>query len=444
MAEYDTEMIIQSVQQYWPNFSITQHQLEHPTSEFVIEFYQMFEESMKNILSRMISGEDDVMEQPRTMNESIFSLLAYINKYLKNSVTHPEVDCVLTLTDMYEPTAKRTKIRFKILLSLLSFYESQITLFRDAIKKRIYQTQEHVAKKHEKEVLKEALAKEAEHLARMEDNCNRLQRELEKTNARYEDLQLQKADNDRKHIKLQLDLDAIMKTYENKEMLLTNVKTNIQHLNEQVVTTDSYKSMLDLKDNLVKRSGDLDVEIDCFVKNLAEKKPAVERFENLAKLNHELISNSEELMSLQNSVSIKNTELNTEQQNYQKRLDELKELNKNKLKSKENIVAMKEAIKSTDLKFSNDIINLQQDIEELKAETNKEETLQINMVNEKDLITAKNEALKKECDKITADVKELNLLYANTYENMLKAENEVTNGFNDFLNDISGTLKGKM
>uniref|UniRef100_A0A1Y1NKI6 Kinetochore protein NUF2 n=1 Tax=Photinus pyralis TaxID=7054 RepID=A0A1Y1NKI6_PHOPY len=432
------ELWLQFINQYWPDFENDNEKLQNPSSEHVIECYQRVRQIICTLFTQA-TGEDVTVPATSVETDSMCNLLGFINRFLKN---HSGVDCSLTLTDLYAPTAKRTETKMRILMNILIVFYSNVNDIKSVIQRqrelstKTSETQKRVVQ------LQTNLAENAEAHAKLLDEEEKLQRKFKDVEARYKNLQGQQEDNDRHCKQLQQELKTVVDTYQNKETLAKNLKANIAICNEQITNVETYKSLQDLLENLRVKQSTLEEEVSGAAERIDHKKPEIDQLTAVQEKIEMLEEGSALIKSLQEDVTHYENKIKLQQAKYDK-IRKTIETNRASILQINTKLKEKNVATRTNLEELNVAIQaLHCKIDKINSEISKEKDKQKKLCEFKEQIERK--VAEGERDLLEKH-RNLNMLKERTlcmYENIMAAENPLATEFIDALKELKSVVEG--
>ncbi|KAK4877392.1 hypothetical protein RN001_009898 [Aquatica leii] len=418
-------------------YGIRQEDLDRPTKEFVIQTYDRFRGIIKDVLFQIVDEENNNNQELLSEPDFVIELLHFFN----NSLMMP--DAVLSLTDFYAPTAKRTKSRTRLIVMFVEYYIKQANQETDIVMSRRNQALKMTSLKKDKEDILSELAAIAENIAKEEDEINFLKNELKQSENHYEMLQQLQDDKKQHFKKLQQDLKENILTNENKQILLKNLKANIASANEEVVTKDTYDSLSDLKNNLIKKCEELERNSINISEGLSVRVIDIEYYKSIQK---QIDTLSEFGKSLESQKSDFNTIKNKQEQlqtDYNMCVKRLECKHESIVKSKTNFKERNSNIESDLVKNNNLFQQFCKEYKQMNVEVQDEKELHKKLTQDIKVLQQKISNITMKLEKEDERIIQCINSCIGRYARIINAENIFITNYNNMLQHISErTLNG--
>ncbi|KAK5648847.1 hypothetical protein RI129_003739 [Pyrocoelia pectoralis] len=423
--EMEYEESLQFINEYWPEYDKVEEQLDEPTSEFVISCYLHFREIIYTLLCQATGENVPALSLEMDL---MFNLLGFVNRFLRNHCSQG-IECKLTLTDLYAPTAKRTKTTFRILMNMLVVFYGNVKGVRSVIQEQKQLSDLICQTEKKREKLQTDLAQNAENLAKSQDENENLQKKYKEIDVTYKNLQDQQEDYNRHSKKLKQDLKTVVDTYQNKETLVNNLKVTVASYQEQIVNMDTLKSLQDLKENLSIKWSDLQEEVNYTAESLGFKKPDIDRLNTI----QEKIESLQKIASLIHSFENDIGAVTNENKLSQSECDEDKKIIEAKKAVILKVVAIiKELNSTTQSRSEQNKINTQEicaEMDNVNLEIGQEKVLQKKLCEKKEEVEKKILECEKNRLEIRNSANSIKERSSSMYERIISAENPLITDF---------------
>lgn len=418
----------------WPDIPISQDELDNPSSTFVCGLYNDFRSKLISILEDIVEETSEYLHPQPDDSTSIFSLLRYINKYL-GLLLNMFGESSITLTDLYEPTAKRTSVNFKLAQHIITFYCNQVDTAKNIInnEKSIYDKINQ--KKNEIRELKVNLAKQAETIAKNNDNLEKTKEQAEEYRRSCLDLKAELAEKQKFCQEKLHKLKGLETSHQNKQQLLNDNMQTIEVLQKQIISKEEFASKQERKIYLVDKCNTFTVDIEHMQSKMQDRKPVIEHFENVKHKIDDLVKLSEDFKAVYNDVNKKQSQLKDLQLVKTKKFSELEQIKKSIIDCTKNITSQKNSSDEFLKKHKLAMRKIKESIDQLQKQLIEEESIQNDTSKNKLAIQDKITKQKLKNDKIVADTEELMQFYTSTYQCILDAENTTTDAMIKFVSN---------
>ena len=247
--EGEIDDLIKKVETTWPRYKITKEQLLRPTSDFVIQFYQKFMESIRELAVHIFDDSDGFF------NEYVVSCPEEVSLYIHVHYLLSKINVnYISLIDIYVPSSKRVKIAIKLALNCLAYMNGCIHVAKEIIDSNI----NHVIKNNAS--YEAELSKTKEAIRKFALICNSNETDLLQTKSDYVEIEkevenfvtIQKNGEDELSRK-RCEVDILEKNSEENNDIIMTLDWEIGVLNQEIVWDNdlsykvTYNSEMELK-----------------------------------------------------------------------------------------------------------------------------------------------------------------------------------------------------
>ncbi|XP_018331352.1 kinetochore protein NUF2-like [Agrilus planipennis] len=434
-CEDELQVILDMLQTYLPNFQVSKSDFQQPSSNFVVTLYA-------NLINKIIEDTaGDNMEDPApfkgviNLNDeetSIFTIFDYISS-IYNHLGYQ----FFNLTDLYCPSAKRTKCVCKTLLMFLENLDDASEAFSE-IENRVLQ--EAICEKNNynlKNDLQRELSEKANSVGALKTESDKLVLEYSEMHKKESDLKLEHEQETKNILLEQVAVNQKMEMLTIDEDGILRLEKEQAMLQEEVVNTEEVENVKDSIEKIHNHICQLEEEIVGFEGCLECKRSELNAYEEvylkLEKFQHTEISELEKLHKLR--LSIKNLE---EQISLADKT--LLELKASKVKHKEKTKQLKKDIIEKELVFTNEKRSLSSKLQSLEENKKQKEKLVVHLQEqEKNLIDQLN-SVKKDLEIMDKEGEEMHELFREACSEIIVSTNNTTEAVRRILTGLESKV----
>lgn len=427
--EGEIDDLINKVETTWPQYKITKDQLLHPTSHFVIQFYQKVMQSIHELAEHFFDYSDGFF------NECIMNCTEEVHIYIHVHYLLNKMNVnYISLIDIYIPSSKRVKIAIKLAINYLAYMNRCIHVGKEIINSNISNVVKNNANyeaelsKTKETIRKLALIYSSDETELLQTKSNYVEKEKE-----MENYAITLKNDEDEFSKKKCEVDTLEKNVEENKNIITTLDWEKEVLNQKIVWSNEIDNAVTYITELEQQIQEVNTVHTEFLSTLENKRKDVEHIKLLTSILEEsniddfdFVSEFDEFQKDSSSDTLTN-EIQVQKSTLTNVMKSINKLNK-------KVEQMKKHIDATVMQSDERINSLTLDIQ-------KQRIVQENVIRKSQNHEAQMKSMEKKYDDLDQEIQAFKILNEMVRQHLMTKyctlQNKITNYFHNLENDYN-------